>query len=64
MKIILPNNGLGLSIMLAAIALVAIVPFVLSLWLALKVMPWWVAIPLAIAASFITLLATVKLPAK
>lgn len=60
MKITLPNNGFGLVIMLIAIALLATVPFVLALWLALKVAPWWVATPVAIAASFVTLLVTVK----
>jgi hypothetical protein len=60
MKITLPNNGFGLAIMLTAIVLLATVPFVLSLWLTLKVAPWWVAAPVAIAASFITLVVTVK----
>jgi hypothetical protein len=60
MKITLPNNGFGLAIMLIAIVLLATVPFVLALWLMLKVSPWWVATPVAITASFFTLLLTVK----
>jgi len=60
MKITLPNNGFGQIIMLIAIALLAIVPFVLALWLTLKISPWWVATPIAIATSFVTLLLTVK----
>lgn len=60
MKITLPNNGFGMAIMLTAIALVATVPFVLALWLILKVAPWWVAAPVALAASFVALLVTVK----
>lgn len=60
MKIKLPNNGFGVAIMLTAIALIGIVPFVLTLWLALKVAPWWVAAPIAISSSLITLLLTVK----
>jgi len=60
MKIPVPNNGFGLAIMLTAIALLGVVPFVLALWLTLKVAPWWVATPIAIAASFVTLLLTVK----
>lgn len=60
MKITVPNNGFGLAIMLTAIALLGTVPFVLALWLTLKVAPWWVATPIAISASFVTLLLTVK----
>ena len=59
-KVILPNNGWGVAIMLAALSLLAIIPFVLTLWLSLKVAPWWVATPLAGAASLITLLTTVR----
>jgi hypothetical protein len=60
MKITVPNNGFGLAIMLTAIALLGVVPFVLALWLTLKFAPWWVAGPVAIIASFMTLLLTVK----
>lgn len=60
MKITLPNNGFGVAIMLTAISLVGIVPFVTALWLTLKVAPWWVALPVSVAASFVTLLLTVK----
>ncbi len=60
MKITLPNNVFGIATMLTAIALLCVVPFVLALWLTLKIAPWWVAVPIAIAASFVTLLLTVK----
>ena len=50
-KILLPANYFGLSIMLVLIALGAIVPFVLVLWLVSLVAPWWVAFPIALAAS-------------
>jgi hypothetical protein len=59
-KIKLPNNGFGVAIMLTAIALLGTVPFVLTLWLTLKVAPWWVATPVAITSSLVTLLLTVK----
>lgn len=56
----LPNNGFGTAIMLMAITLVGTVPFILTLWLALKVAPWWVAVPIAISVSLMALLLTVK----
>ena len=62
--IILPRNGFGATIMLLVIALVGTIPFTITLWLSLKVAPWWVAIPLACAASLVTLLCTVKLKAR
>lgn len=60
MKITLPNNGFGAAIMLVAILLVALVPFVITLWLTLMIAPWWVAWPIATAVSFVSLLLTVK----
>jgi hypothetical protein len=51
--IILPNNGFGFIVMLCLMALAAIVPFVVVLWLMLEFAPWWVAIPVAIAASMV-----------
>lgn len=57
---ILPSNWFGICIMLLAIALVITVPFVLVLWLMLKVAPAYVALPLAMLASLVTFLGTVK----
>jgi hypothetical protein len=59
-KILLPANYLGLLIMLVLIALCAIVPFVLVLWLVLLVAPWWVALPIALAASMVSVLRLVN----
>jgi hypothetical protein len=59
-KILLPNNSFGLMIMLALIAFGAIVPFVLALWLVLLVAPWWVAVPVALAASLVSVLLLVN----
>jgi hypothetical protein len=59
-KILLPNNYLGFLIMLTMIALCAIVPFVLVLWLVLLVAPWWVALPIALAASVVSALRLVN----
>jgi hypothetical protein len=59
-KILLPANYLGLLIMLILIALGAIVPFVLVLWLVSLVAPWWVAVPIALAASLVSVLLLVK----
>jgi|DEB19_MinimDraft_3_1074340.scaffolds.fasta_scaffold05744_10 hypothetical protein len=60
MKIMLPNNNFGLLTMLVLIALTGIVPFVVALWLSMKVAPLWVAFPIAISTSLITLLLVVK----
>jgi hypothetical protein len=60
MKVILPSNWFGICIMLLAIALVITVPFVLVLWLMLKVAPAYVALPLAMLASLVSFLGTVK----
>jgi hypothetical protein len=59
-KILLPNNYFGLLIMLLLIALCAIVPFVLVLWLVLQAAPWWVAVPIALAASMASVLRLVN----
>ena len=58
--IILPNNGFGFIVMLCLMALAAIVPFVVVLWLMLEFSPWWVAIPVAIAASMVSFSKLVK----
>jgi hypothetical protein len=59
-KILLPNNYFGLLFMLLLIALCAIVPFVVVLWLALQAAPWWVALPIALAASLVSVLRLVN----
>jgi len=59
-KILLPNNYLGLLIMLVLIALGAIVPFVVVLWIVLQAAPWWVALPIALAASMVSVLRLVN----
>jgi hypothetical protein len=59
-KILLPKNPFGLMVMLVLIALGAIVPFVLSLWLVSLVAPWWVAVPVALAASLVSVLLLVN----
>jgi hypothetical protein len=59
-KILLPNNYLGLLIMLVLIALGAIVPFVVVLWIVLQAAPWWVALPIALAASLVSVLLLVN----
>jgi hypothetical protein len=58
--ITLPSNGFGVVIMLCLMALAAIVPFVVVLWLMLEFAPWWVAIPVAIAASVVSFSKLVK----
>ena len=59
-KILLPAGYLGLLIMLLLIALGAIVPFVLVLWLVSLVAPWWVAVPIALAVSLVSVLLMVN----
>lgn len=59
-KILLPNNYFGFLIMLVLIALCAIVPFVLVLWVVLQAAPWWVALPIALAASMVSVLRLVN----
>ncbi len=59
-KILLPAGYFGLFIMFVLIALGAIVPFVLVLWLVLQAAPWWVAVPIALAASMVSVLKLVN----
>jgi len=58
--IILPNNGFGFIVTLCLMALAAIVPFVVVLWLMLEFAPWWVAIPVAFAAAMVSFSKLVK----
>ena len=60
MKIMLPNNNFGLLIMLVLIVMAAVVPFVVALWLSMKVAPLWVALPVAVSASIVSLLLVVR----
>jgi len=46
--------------MLVLIALGAIVPFVLALWLVSLVAPWWVTLPIALAVSLVSVLLLVN----
>ena len=55
----LPNNLFGLCVMLLVLCLIAVVPFVLVLWIVGLIAPWWVATPCAIAASVIVFCKTV-----
>lgn len=59
-KKLLPANSFGLLIMLVLIALGAIVPFVLVLWLVSLVAPWWVTLPIALAVSLVSVLLLVN----
>ena len=56
----LPNNNLGVVIMLCLITLSAMVPFAVVLWVASLVAPWWIALPVAIAAGVVSLVKLVK----
>lgn len=56
----LPNNSFGVAIMLLLMALSAIVPFVVALWLMLYIAPWWVATPIAIAVGVVSFAKLVK----
>ncbi len=58
--ITLPPNNFGLILFLISLILLAIVPFVLVIWLALFLAPWWVALPLALSASVLSLIFGVK----
>ena len=55
-QVILPDNWIGISIMLLAVALLLVVPAVVTLWLVSLVAPWWVAVPCAVAAGLLTVL--------
>jgi hypothetical protein len=59
-KKLLPDNDFGLLVILVLIALGAIVPFVLALWLVSLVAPWWVAFPIALAVSLVSVLRIVN----
>lgn len=59
-KITLPNNGLGIFLMLCVFLAVVTIPFVLTLWLVSLVAPWWVAVPCGFAASLAAFLSTVE----
>ena len=61
MKIELQRDWFGYTVVMIGIALLGIVPFVVVLWAMSHVAPWWVSIPVSVAASFITLIRTVKL---
>lgn len=52
----LPPNNLGLLLFLLAVLLTCLIPFVVVLWLFLFFAPWWVAVPVALAASLTSLL--------
>jgi hypothetical protein len=56
----LPNNHLGGAIVLCLITLSAMVPFAVVLWVASLVAPWWVALPVAIAAGVVLFVKLVK----
>ena len=60
MQITLPKNAFGYAIMLTLILLIAVIPFVLTVWLFRGLAPWWCYLPMAIAASLLSLLFTVK----
>ena len=59
MKVILPNNGFGQLVMLAAVLLTVTVPFAITYWLVSMVAPWWVAVPCSLSASFVATMRTV-----
>lgn len=60
MKVTLPNNKFGVTMMLLLIMCVVLVPLSVVLWLVSRIAPWWVAAPCAITASLIAFLCTVK----
>ncbi len=53
-EIKLPNNWIGVSVILIALILVIAVPFVVVFSLLSYIAPYWASIVVAIAASFIT----------
>jgi hypothetical protein len=61
MKIELQRDWFGYLVVLINVALLGIVPFVVVFWAISYIAPWWVSIPLSVAASFVTLIRTVKL---
>lgn len=60
MKILLPNNGFGQLLMLAAVLLIISVPFAITYWLVALIAPWWVSLPCSLLVSLLALLTTVK----
>lgn len=52
----LPNNTFGLFLMLFILILIAIIPFVTTLWLISMIAPWWVAVPFSLFVSLGTFL--------
>lgn len=59
-KILLPNNGFGVLLMLLAIFTVITVPFVISYWLTSLIAPWWVSFPVSFAITLFVFLKCVK----
>lgn len=58
--IIIPNNNFSCAIMTILLVLLFIAPFTLTAWLALLIVPWWVAGPLALVVATITFVKLVK----
>ena len=56
----LPNSSIGGAIVLCLIAISAIVPFAVAFWVASLVAPWWVALPVALAAGVVSFVKLVK----
>ena len=61
MKILLPDNAFGLTLMIALVLAIIFVPLVVVGWLVSLVAPWWVAVPCALSSSLAAFLVTVKL---
>lgn len=61
MKIELQRDRFGYTAAMIGIVLLGVVPFVVVLWAMSHIAPWWVSIPVSVAASFATLIRTVKL---
>lgn len=60
MKILLPNNVFGQSVMLALIVLLIVVSLATVYWAVSLVAPWWVALPTSLLAALVTFILTVK----
>jgi hypothetical protein len=58
--ILLPNNNFGCAIFCLFLVLLAVVPFVVTFWLASLISPWWVAVPVAILVAAATFVKLVK----
>lgn len=59
-EITLPANGIGMAIMALLIALIAGVPFIVTLWLVSQFAPTWVAIVAAFVATIAVMRLTIK----